>query len=118
MNPVESLVGIRDADEFRLTSVDAAAECPASVRGLAVVDIAVLAEPAFAAEGLDIDRHPVPRLYRMDLFPYLGDYSYHLVADGDARNCTWHAVWFLVYSRMRILRLAVPLPIVSASKVR
>ena len=32
MNPVESLVGIRDADEFRLTSV----------RGLAVVDIAVL----------------------------------------------------------------------------
>ena len=42
MNPVESLVGIRDADEFRLISVDAAAECPASVRGLAVVDIAVL----------------------------------------------------------------------------
>ena len=39
---VEPLVRIRDADEFCLTSVDAAAECPASVRGLAVVDIAVL----------------------------------------------------------------------------
>ena len=42
MNPVESLIGIGDADEFCLSSVDAAAECPASVRGLAVVDIAVL----------------------------------------------------------------------------
>ena len=91
MNPVESLVGIRDADEFRLTSVDAAAECPASVRGLAVVDIAVLAEPAFAAVGLQIHRHPVPLFNLMHLLPYLGYYSYHLVADGDSGNGTWHA---------------------------
>ena len=41
-NPVESLVGIGDADEFCLTSVDAAAERPPAVRRLAVVDIAVL----------------------------------------------------------------------------
>ena len=42
MNPVESLVGIGDADEFCLTSFDAAAELPPAVRRLAVVDIAVL----------------------------------------------------------------------------
>ena len=90
-NLVESLVGIGDADEFCLTSVDAAAKSPAAVRRLAVVDIAVLAEPAFTAVGLDIDRHPVPGRYRMDLFPYLGDYSYHLVADGDSGNGTGHA---------------------------
>ena len=39
LNPVESLIGIGDADEFCLSSVDAAAERPAAVRRLAVVDI-------------------------------------------------------------------------------
>ena len=39
---VEPLVGIRDADEFCLSSVDSAAERPDAVRGQAVVDIVVL----------------------------------------------------------------------------
>ena len=58
---------------------------------LILEDIAVLAEPAFAAVGLDIDRHPVSRLYLMDLIPYLGHKANHLVADGDSGNGTWHA---------------------------
>lgn len=57
----ESLFGMGHADIFGLSTVDAAAECPAAVGGGAVVHIAVPAEEALAAECLDVDCYALPR---------------------------------------------------------
>ena len=54
---VEPLVRIRDADEFCLTSVDAAAERPPAVRRLAVVDIVVLDMQVAGADARQSDLH-------------------------------------------------------------
>ena len=54
---VEPLVGIRDADEFCLSSVDSAAERPAAIRRLAVVDIAVLDVQVAGADARQSDLH-------------------------------------------------------------
>ena len=48
----------------------------------------MLAEPAFPAVGLYVDRYPVTGLYRMNLLPYFGDNADHFVADGDSLNGT------------------------------
>ena len=70
---VEPLVRIRDADVFCLATIDATTESPAAVWGLAIVDIAVLAKPAFTAVSLNIDRYPCIR----DVFIRLGSLQIH-----------------------------------------
>ena len=54
---VEPLVGIGDADEFCLSSVDSAAGRSAAVRRLAVVDIAVLDVQVAGADARQSDLH-------------------------------------------------------------
>ena len=82
---------MRHADILRLSAVDAAAQRPTSVGISAVVHVAALAEEAFAAEGLDVDRHAVAGLYAAHLRPDLLDDAYHLVSDGDTLDGAGHA---------------------------
>ena len=81
---VQALIGVGDPDILRLTAVDAAAQGPAAVGVGAVVDPAVLAEEAVAAEGFHVDGDPVPRAHRGDLVANLFHNAHHLVARGDA----------------------------------
>ena len=90
-DPVQPGIGKRHPHIFGLPAVNAAAECPAAVFVGAVVHIAFLAEEALPAEGLNIDRHTVPRFYmghrRADS---LND-AHHLMTDRDARYGAGHA---------------------------
>ena len=87
----QPLVGMGHPHQRGLPAVDAAAQRPASVGVGAVVDIAVAAEVALAAEGLDVDRHAVARAERRNLRAHLLDDAHHLVAHGDALDGARHA---------------------------
>nr|DAL56230.1 MAG TPA_asm: hypothetical protein [Caudoviricetes sp.] len=80
----QPLVGMGYPHVFGLPAVDAAAQGPPSVGVRAVVHIAVAAEEALAAEGLDIDRHTVARGDVRDACADRLDHTDHLVTDGDA----------------------------------
>ena len=74
--------------------VGPAPQRPSSVGIGAVVHVAALAEEAFAAEGLDVDRHTVADLYAAHLRPDRFDDADHFVADGDALDGARHAAVF------------------------
>lgn len=85
-NPVQSLVGLGYADVLCLTAVDPAAQSPSAIGILAVVDKALAAEKAMAAEGFDIDSHPVSGLYFCNSRPGFFYDSHHFMTDGNSRN--------------------------------
>ena len=87
----EPLVGVRYPHVGRLPAVDAAPQGPSAVRIRAVIDVSAAAEEAFAAEGLDVDRHAVADPHGAHCLPYLLDDADHLVPDGDARHGAGHA---------------------------
>ena len=80
----QPLVGIGDPDILRLPAVDAAAKGPAAAGIGAVVDPAVSAEKAGAAEGFHIDGHPVSGAEGTDVRACLLHHAYHLVSHRDA----------------------------------
>ena len=90
-DPVQSGIGKRHPHIFSLPAVNAAAECPAAVFVSAVVHIALFAEEALPAEGLDIDRHAIPWLYMGHRCADSLDDAHHLMADRDARYGAGHA---------------------------
>ena len=87
---VQSLVGMGYPDIFRLAPVDATAQGPAPVRVGAVIDPAVLAEEAVAAEGFHIHRHPVTGPDRGDGPAHLVHDAHHLMAHGDPGHRPGH----------------------------
>ena len=89
-NAVQSLRSQRHAHILRLSTVDAASQSPAAMGRGTVVDIAMLAEEAFATEGLHVDRHAVADLHAPDIGSHLLHHTDHLVAHGDARHRPWH----------------------------
>ena len=93
-NTIQPLIGMGHTDIFSLSSIDATTQCPSSIRVFTIVHIAMLAKKAFATEGFDINRHPIARLNAMHIRPYLLDYSYHLVPDGNAWHGTRHTSMF------------------------
>ena len=90
-DPVQPGIGKRHPHIFGLPAVNAAAECPAAVFVSAVVHIALFAEEALPAEGLDIDRHAIPRLYMGHRIADGLDDAHHLMADRDAGYGAGHA---------------------------
>lgn len=87
----QAVVGMRHSHVFALPAVDAASERPSSVGRCAVVDPSVAAEETLAAEGLDIDRYPVARLYVVYRGSGLFDDADHFVAYRYARPGFRHA---------------------------
>ena len=85
---------MRHANILRLSAVDAAAQRPTSVGISAVVHVTALAEEAFAAESLDIDRHAVADPDMTHLRPDRLDDADHLVTDGDTLDGAGHAAVF------------------------
>ena len=97
---VESLRGKGYAHIFRLPAVDAAAQCPTAVWRCAVVHIAVPAEEALPAEGLDIHCHAVAHAYAFHFGTDFLHHSHHLVAHSDAGNGPRHtAVLYVEVAR-------------------
>ena len=90
-NAVEPLRSQRHTHVLGLSAVDATTESPASVRRRAVVDVAVLAEEAFAAECLHVHCDAVARSYSLYVLTDLFHHAYHLVSYGDAGHSPWHA---------------------------
>ena len=93
-NRGQTLVGMGHPHVFGLTAVDPAAESPAAVGIGAVVHVAVAAKEALAAEGLDVDRHPVARPDGGHTGSDGLHHADHLVSDGDARNGPRHTPVF------------------------
>lgn len=87
---VHALVRVGYPDVLCLPAVDAAAQGPAAAPVGAVVDVAVLAEEALAAEGLHIHRHPVPGPDSGDGVAHGFHHAHHLVTHGDARHRPGH----------------------------
>ena len=93
---VEPAVGVGDADVFGLAAVYAAAERPAAVGVGAVVDPAVLAEEALAAEGLHVHGDPVAGPDLAHLGAHGLHDAHHLVPHGDAGHGARHGAVFYV----------------------
>ena len=85
-NFIKPLIGKGHAHIFRLPAVDAAAERPAAVLIRAVVDIALFAEKALAAESLYIDRYAVARLHVLHRAADCFHNADHLMSHRDTRN--------------------------------
>ena len=101
---VQPLIGQRHAHIFCLTTVDAAAQCPAAMLQLAVVDIPALAEEAFATERLYVNGYTVTDFDITDIGANLFHNADHLVADGYSGNSLRHTA--MLY--MKVTRADAP----------
>ena len=90
-NEIQALVGVGHAHIFRLSAVNAAAQRPSAVGIGAVVDPAMAAEIAFAAEGFHVHGHAVAGLYAGDIRACFLHHSHHFMAYGDAGHGPGHA---------------------------
>ena len=87
---VQPGVGKRNADIFRLSAVDPAAQRPAAVCVGAVVDKALFTEKAFPAKGFHVDGYTIPRLNMGHGAAYGFHNTHHLMPNGDARHRARH----------------------------
>lgn len=86
-NTVQVLVGVRNPDIFRLSTVDAAAQRPAAV-GVGAVDPSAPAKETLPAKDLHVYRDPASRMHSSDHAARFFDNTHHLVAHCDS----WHSV--------------------------
>jgi hypothetical protein len=89
-NDCKPLICIRDTDILRLPSVNPAPQRPAAIFIHTVIDISALAEKAFSAKCLYIDRNPVSRLYSRNLRSHGFHDPHHLMAHRDPRHRSWN----------------------------
>ena len=87
-NPVQSLICMGHTYILGLSSVNATAQSPSSIRILTIIYISFLTEKALATECFHIHRYPIARLNRSNSGTYLLNNAYHLMPHRNARNST------------------------------
>ena len=87
-NFVQPLVSVRHTHKFRLSAVNAAAKCPAAMMIGAIIDKALLAEEAFAAERFYVYRHAVTGLHGFYVSADRFHHAHHFMAHGNSRHNT------------------------------
>ena len=93
-NTVQPLIRIRNSDIFRLTAIYSTPQSPTAIRISTVIHISMLTEKTLTAESFDIHSHPVTRLHRSDISPYLFYHTYHLMPDSYSGHSTRHTAMF------------------------
>ena len=90
-NFIQSLICKWHTDIFCLTAINTAAKSPAAIFVGTVIYISFPAEKTFPAKGFYIYRYSLSRLhFRYSTSNFFHD-SNHLMADCNARNCSWNA---------------------------
>lgn len=78
-NAIQSLIGKRNTNIFRLSAIDTASQCPSTIGVGTVIHITVPAEETLSAKGLHIDCHPVTRLHISDFRAGFFNHTHHFV---------------------------------------
>ena len=85
---------------FRLSTVDAAAKCPTSMWGGAVVHIAMFAVEAFSAESLHVYGHTVAFAESLDFTAQFFHNANHLMTD----SYPWHSSRYATMLDVQVAR--------------